>query len=205
MDTNHWNPVVHIGIWASILLWWVVPPFLSNILYFYNYDILVYYGVSNEVLASFHFYFYLFLAMALALFPVFFARVLQIELFPSLLDDVRLAESKIKKVKERAEWFLRHLQSVIPGEKKKPGDIIDDDREKLTPTPSALLKHQRSAYAFAHEEGFGSHILTGRFLGANSIEVAQERTRRHTLTLGSRPKRKTPLEKMKTPLEKSLR
>lgn len=202
MDTNHWNPVVHIGIWASILLWWIVPPFLSNILYFYNYNILVYYGVSNEVLASFHFYFYLFLAMALALFPVFFSRVLQIELFPSLLDDVRLMESKKK---DRTEQLLRQIQSVIPSEKKKPGDIIDDDREKLTPTPSGLLKHQRSAYAFAHEEGFGSHILTGRFLGANSIEVAQERTRRHTLTLGSRPKRKTPLEKMKTPLEKSLR
>uniref|UniRef100_A0A1X7U3D1 Phospholipid-transporting ATPase n=1 Tax=Amphimedon queenslandica TaxID=400682 RepID=A0A1X7U3D1_AMPQE len=196
MDTNYWNPVIHIFIWGSILSWWVVPPFLSNVPYFYNFNVLSYYGVSNEVLASFHFYFYTFLAMALALLPVFFARIILTELFPSLLDDVRLSEDKISS-KERAEWFKGHIQRALPGKKEE----LLEEEGRVTPVSSGLLRHQRSSYAFAHEEGFGSHILTGRYLGANEKEVHSERTRRNTLTLGrpgSRPKKPSPLEVSKS-------
>lgn len=196
MDTNYWNPLVHIVIWASILSWFVVPPFLSNFLPLYIVGQSLYYGVSNEVLASSHFWFYFIITAILGVSPVAALRVLQVQIKPTLLDDVRLLESTHSQ-KELKEKFLRKFSFSI----ESKAEESTQDRKPLTKQQSL-----RSSYAFAHEKGFAELIVSGRYIGANEIEVAEERVRRYTLKRSGRPSPAPdipPIKEVEEPIETS--
>ena len=175
MDTNYWNPLIHIVIWGSILSWLVVPPILSNILGLYVVGAATYWGVANEVLASSQFWFYCILATAVAILPVILMRLLILQFKPTLLDDVRLWETT-----------------------KRQKELLDKVKKQFTTPESSVTPRLRvplhvaawrSSYAFAHEEGFGNLIVTGRYLGASESDVEEERDRRAN-TWMRRPKAK---------------
>ncbi len=158
MDTNYWNPIIHVAVWGSILSWLVVPPFLSNIVTLYELDAATYFGVANEVLASAMFWWYLIIATVVALVPMIAVRIVRTELWPTLLDDVKLVETK-KRNKEFIETIKKQFYN-------------EDDQIPIIPT------RWRTGYAFAHEEGFGKIISSGRYLGASAADVEQERINR---------------------------
>ena len=162
LDTSYWNVIVHLFIWGSILSWLVVPPFLSNFLPLYDVGLATYYGVANEVLASAMFWWYLILVTFIALAPTFLSRVLKYELKPTLLEDVKLLETK-KFNEELLEKFKKQFSRETEAEQKP-----------------IVPKLWRTGYAFAHEEGFGQLISSGHYLGALATEVEQERTKRRS-------------------------
>ena len=167
-----------------MLSWLVVPPFLSNFYPLYITDVLVYWGVSNEVLASDYFWIYCFLATILAIFPAAFIKILQIELRPALIDDVRLIEfdRSQKELKDKLVDVSHKLTTSI---KVKEGE---ESVAVLPAVKPEKIAPYRSSYAFSHEEGFGRLIATGRYLGADESKVAEERVRRNTLTLKRTPR-----------------
>ena len=179
-DTNYWNPVIHIFIWGSILTWLIVPPFLSNILTLYEVSAATYFGVSNEVLASSMFWLYLIVATVIAVLPGIAVRVITNEIWPTLLEDVKLCESN-----KRHSELIDNLKSKLSKEEATVGVA-----EEKGDVPILW----RSGYAFSHQEGFGGIISTGKYLGASANEIEQQRTlRRNTWMKGDTPiKRKKP-------------
>ena len=158
--------------------WLVVPPILSNILGLYVLDAATYWGVANEVLASSQFWFYWILATAVALLPIIAMRVLILQFKPTLLDDVRL-------------WETTKRQKELFDKVKKQFATKESPESSVTPRLRVPLHVApwRSSYAFAHEEGFGNLIVSGRYLGASESDVEKERDRRAN-TWMRRPKAK---------------
>ena len=163
MDTFHWNPIMHVFVWGSILSWLVVIPITSapglyNILGFFEYL-----GVAYEVIPTGIFWFYLPLATMIALLPTIIFRIVRLDMDPHIVDDVRL-----KQKKEGRRLFKR------PKFRRKPAD-------------SAVMRRatvKRTGYAYSHTEGFGEMITTGRIFGMNEQEVSDERRRRLSTIIG---------------------
>lgn len=157
MDTYHWNPIMHLFVWGSILSWLVVIPIVSTET-FYNLlpGSLRYVGVAFEVLSSATFWIYLPIVTIVALAPTIIFRIMRIDLDPHIVDDVRLLQDKQgRKLFKRIK--LRHKHE---GTKSRPHSI------------------RRSGYAYSHTEGFGELISSGRIFGLNEEEVLAEHRRR---------------------------
>ena len=163
LDTFHWNPIMHIFVWGSILSWLVVIPITSapglyGILGFFEYL-----GVAYEVLATGTFWIYLPIATIIALLPTIIFRTLRVDVDPHIVDDVRL-----KQKKEGRRLFKR------PKFHRKPVDSAVTRRTTV----------KRTGYAYSHTEGFGEMITTGRIFGLNKQEVEDERRRRLSTIIG---------------------
>ena len=183
MDTLYWNPLIHLSVWGSILSWLIVPPFMTNIIYFYEAFIDSYYGVGNQVLANSVFWLYLLLVTFVALAPVVLSRVVSVELFPTLLDDVRLLESKQRSCIKSSVQLIKRISREDEEETAETSRVS-------TKSPQAKMIHSRSSYAFSHQEGFAELILTGRWMGAKEELVASTRIERLATWSGGRPKKK---------------
>lgn len=140
------------------------------------------------------FWWYLIIATVIALAPVILLRILHTELFPSLLEDVKLCENKARE--------KDILESI-----KKPFSRKEEEKEEVY--PNIPVMHSRSSYAFSHEEGFGRLILSGKYLGASAVDVENERTlRRNTwMKKKSKPFKQNEEKgvKKKTLIQSSLR
>lgn len=173
LDTLYWTIVTHIAIWGSIVLWFVVtmitatsPFYLSPL----GYDLLSYLGVAFEVLGTGNFYFCCILVLAITLFPVILFRIVQRELQPTTVDDVRLKLAKEGDLKLKDLFTLGgRFQPRIPARFRRP-------RDKDAPP--------RSGYAFAHERGFGWLITSGFGLNKKAVDAGYVHRRGSTL-LGS--------------------
>ena len=129
---------MHIFVWGSIVAWFVVIPITSTEA-IYNITLFRFYpGAAFQVLASATFWFYLPLVTVIALLPTVALRVIRLEFYPHLVDDVRL-----KMKLEGKKLFKRFKQKSL-----------------LTHSPRSL-KRKRTGYAFSHQEGFGRLIETG--------------------------------------------
>ena len=127
---------MHIFVWGSIIAWFVVIPITSTEA-IYNITLFRFYpGTAFQVLASATFWFYLPLATVIALLPTVALRVIRLEFYPHMVDDVRL-----KMKLEGKKLFKRFKQKSL-----------------LTHSPRSL---KRTGYAFSHQEGFGRLIETG--------------------------------------------
>ena len=166
MDTFHWNPIMHIFVWGSILSWLVVIPITSapglyGILGFFEYL-----GVAYEVIPSGIFWFYLPLATVIALLPTIIFRIVRLDVDPHIVDDVRLKQKKEgRRLFKRLKFHRKPVDSAV--------------------TRRATVK--RTGYAYSHTEGFGEMITTGRIFGMNEQEVNDERRRRLSTIIGENP------------------
>lgn len=157
LDTYHWNPIIHVFVWGSILSWLVVIPIASTGAF---YDLIPglfrYVGVAFEVLSSPTFWIYLPIVTVTALAPTIVFRIMRIDLNPLIVDDVRL---------QQAQQGRKLFKRVILRHKREDADARAHSVE-------------RSSYAYSHTEGFGDLISSGRILGYNEEEVLAERRRR---------------------------
>ena len=148
---------MHLVVWGSILIWFVVIPVTSTeTLYgsFFQYG-----GVAYEVLSSANFWFYLPLAAIVALLPTIVFRFVSLYRNPTFVDFVRLKEKK-----EGKKLFKR----------------------KKIAFKSRRHSMSRTGYAFSHSHGFAALITSGHIFGLNKDRVTEEHTRRNSrVTSGS--------------------
>ncbi|XP_058452757.1 phospholipid-transporting ATPase ID isoform X3 [Malaya genurostris] len=134
LDTSYWTVVNHVMIWGS-LLWYF---FLD---YFYNYVIGgPYVGSLTQAMKEATFWFTTVLTVIVLMVPVLASRFYFVDVFPSLSDKIR--------VKQR----LAQLRS------RQSNDVL------RTPSARRARRSLRSGYAFAHQEGFGRLITSGKIM-----------------------------------------
>ncbi|XP_037913850.1 phospholipid-transporting ATPase ID isoform X2 [Hermetia illucens] len=159
LDTSYWTIFNHIMIWGS-LLWYF---FLD---YFYNYVIGgPYVGSLTQAMKEATFWFTTVITVIVLMVPVLASRFYFFDVKPSLSDKIRL--------KQRAAQ-IRSRQST---------DVL------RTPSARRARRSLRSGYAFAHQEGFGRLITSGKIMRKLPQEFA------FPLGLGSKNKQHhTPVE-----------
>lgn len=148
---------MHILVWGSILIWFVIIPITSSPGFYSSF--FQYGGVAYKVLSTTDFWFYLPIATVVALFPTIFSRLVTLYRQPTYVDFVRLKERK-----EGEKLFKRKTV-----------------RRRPVTARSGTLK--RSGYAFAHQEGFADLISTGHIFGLDSDHVQAEHFRRRSILI----------------------
>ena len=134
LDTDYWTGFNHLSIWGSIAFYYLFTfAFYS---YFFEYT---YCGTAVVVMATANFWFSMILSVVVLILPVMAEKFLHIARSPSLSDRIRLHQ----KVKTRS----------------KSADL---DRKKRPKGLGRGQSFKRSGYAFAHQEGFGELITTGK-------------------------------------------
>jgi len=134
LDTTYWTVFNHITIWGSILVYFLLQ-FVSNFLLGGKYI-----GSLYMVLSDYTFWFTCALTTVVLLVPVAALRFYRSDAHPTLTDKARL--------------FQRHTKRE---DRKKP------DRGKAF-SARRSRRSVRSGYAFAHQEGFGRLITSGRIM-----------------------------------------
>ncbi|KAF2356558.1 P-type ATPase subfamily IV [Trinorchestia longiramus] len=150
LDTAYWTVFNHVTIWGSLVMY-LIAQFFSN--YVLGGD---YVGALAKTLKEPLFYFTCMLTLVVLMVPVVAWRFYWVDVHPTLADKVRY--------KQRLEAKLASKRS----------------HRTMHRTPSARRSRRsvRSGYAFAHQEGFGRLITSGKIMRPNPIPV-QPRANRH--------------------------
>lgn len=121
-------------IWGSLAFYFVMD-------YFYNYVIGgVYVGSLTKAMSEANFWFTTVLTVIISIMPVLAWRFYFVDVFPTLSDRVRLKQ-------RLAQMRSRQSQDVL-----------------RTPSARRARRSIRSGYAFAHQEGFGRLITSGKIM-----------------------------------------
>lgn len=121
-------------IWGSLGFYFIAD-------YFYNYVIGgPYVGSLTKAMAEVNFWFTAVLCVTISVMPVLAWRFYFVDVAPTLSDRVRLKQ-------RLAQVRSRHSQDVL-----------------RTPSARRARRSIRSGYAFAHQEGFGRLITSGKIM-----------------------------------------
>lgn len=134
LDTSYWTVFNHIMVWGSLLWYFILQ-------YFYNYVIGgSYVGSLSKAMNEVNFWFTTVLTVTILMLPVLAWRFYFVDVFPTLSDRVRLKQ-------RMAQLRSRQSQDVL-----------------RTPSARRTRRSIRSGYAFAHQEGFGRLITSGKIM-----------------------------------------
>lgn len=134
LDTSYWTVFNHITVWGSLLWYFILD-------YFYNYIIGgIFVGSLSMAMQEANFWFTTVITVAICIMPVLAWRFYFVDVFPSLSDRVRLKQ-------RMAQMRSRQSQDVL-----------------RTPSARRTRRSIRSGYAFAHQEGFGRLITSGKIM-----------------------------------------
>jgi len=140
LDSSYWTYFNHITIWGSIAVYFLLQFSLNYILVYLGGDA-PYVGSLTMALSDYTFYVTCALISVVSLLPVVAFRFYRTDVNPTLVDKTRLLQRQ-RNSKERSN--------------KKEWRGLGSGRRSRRST--------RSAYAFAHEEGFGKLITSGRIM-----------------------------------------
>ncbi|XP_050303253.1 probable phospholipid-transporting ATPase IM isoform X2 [Anthonomus grandis grandis] len=134
MDTQYWTVFNHVMIWGSLAFYFIADNF-------YNYVCSgPYVGSLTKAMAGANFWFTTVLVVIICVLPVLAYRFYFVDVFPTLSDRVRLKQ-------RLAQVRSRQSQDVL-----------------RTPSARRARRSIRSGYAFAHQEGFGRLITSGKIM-----------------------------------------
>lgn len=134
LDTAYWTVFNHIMIWGSLIWYFVLD-------YFYNYVVGgQYVGSLSKAMSEATFWFTTVITVIILMIPVLAWRFYFVDVCPTLSDRVRLKQ-------RLAQLRSRHSQDVL-----------------RTPSARRTRRSIRSGYAFAHQEGFGRLITSGKIM-----------------------------------------
>ncbi|XP_066994070.1 phospholipid-transporting ATPase ID isoform X1 [Anabrus simplex] len=134
LDTSYWTIFNHITVWGSLVWYFVLQ-------YFYNYVIGgSYVGSLSKAMSEATFWFTTVLTVTVLMIPVLAWRFYFVDVRPTLSDRVRLKQ-------RLAQLRSRQSQDVL-----------------RTPSARRTRRSIRSGYAFAHQEGFGRLITSGKIM-----------------------------------------
>ncbi|XP_018570788.1 phospholipid-transporting ATPase ID isoform X3 [Anoplophora glabripennis] len=134
LDTMYWTVFNHIMIWGSLAFYFVADNF-------YNYICNgPYVGSLTKAMSEANFWFTAVLVVIISVMPVLAWRFYFVDVFPTLSDRVRLKQ-------RMAQVRSRHSQDTL-----------------RMPSSRRARRSIRSGYAFAHQEGFGRLITSGKIM-----------------------------------------
>ncbi|KAL0113756.1 hypothetical protein PUN28_012700 [Cardiocondyla obscurior] len=134
LDTSYWTIFNHIMVWGSLIWYFILD-------YFYNFVIGgSYVGSLTMAMSEATFWFTTVISCIILVIPVLSWRFFFMDVRPTLSDRVRLKQRLAQ---------LRSRQSQ---------DIL------RTPSTRRTRRSLRSGYAFAHQEGFGRLITSGKIM-----------------------------------------
>lgn len=134
LDTSYWTVFNHITTWGSLAFYFIMD-------YFYNYIMGgMYVGSLTKAITEATFWFTTVLTVTISIVPVLAWRFYFTDVFPTLSDRVRLKQRV-------AQMRSRQSQDVL-----------------RTPSARRVRRSIRSGYAFAHQEGFGRLITSGKIM-----------------------------------------
>jgi len=136
IDTWFWTPFNHVVIWGSIVVWFAVTLVLYADALRYSYV-----GSATFLMSTAPFWLVVLLGVVICILPTLAYRLYRIDVEPTLAHRLRLRAAR-----SRSSPKALHLRSRT-----------SIRREKRAPSV-------RSGYAFAHEEGMGVIITSGRYL-----------------------------------------
>ncbi|RWS24531.1 phospholipid-transporting ATPase ID-like protein, partial [Leptotrombidium deliense] len=148
LDTAYWTVFNHVVIWGSVAFYFAMTLFINS-----NFIGNQYLGCLRMTLSTGQFWFTLFLTLAVMLMPVVANRFYHSNIHPTLSDRCRL--------KQR----LSRL-------KQKPTEPVMRRRSSARRSRRSI----RSGYAFAHQEGFGRLITSGKLVQKPSIRSSNSGT-----------------------------
>lgn len=136
LDTSYWTLFNHITIWGSLIFYLLLQ-------YFYNYVLGGdYVGALAKAMGEPVFYFTSLLTLVILMLPVMAWRFYWVDVAPTLSDKVRFKQ--------------RHDAKMAS--KRTEHDMM------RTPSARRSRRSIRSGYAFAHQEGFGRLITSGKIM-----------------------------------------
>ncbi|XP_077516443.1 ATPase phospholipid transporting 8B isoform X2 [Amblyomma americanum] len=140
LDTSYWTVFNHIVIWGSVAFYLAMTLLINSD--FVGNQFL---GSLRMTLGSAQFWFVAFLTVAVLLLPVIAFRFFYTDVFPTLSDRVRLKQRRARRLRREGapESGLGRATSVRQGSRRRS---------------------VRSGYAFAHQEGFGRLIMSGKIM-----------------------------------------
>ncbi|XP_072395797.1 probable phospholipid-transporting ATPase IM isoform X2 [Diabrotica undecimpunctata] len=134
LDTMYWTVFNHIMIWGSLAFYFIADNF-------YNYLCRgPYVGSLIKAMLEVNFWFTTVLVVIICIMPVLAWRFYFVDVFPTLSDRVRLKQ-------RMAQVRSRHSHDAL-----------------RTPSARRVRRSIRSGYAFAHQEGFGRLITSGKIM-----------------------------------------
>ncbi|XP_015123681.1 phospholipid-transporting ATPase ID isoform X2 [Diachasma alloeum] len=134
LDTSYWTIVNHIMVWGSLIWYFILD-------YFYNFIIGgSYVGSLTMAMSEATFWFTTVISCIILVIPVLSWRFFFIDVRPTLSDRVRLKQ-------RLAQMRSRQSQDIL-----------------RTPSTRRTRRSLRSGYAFAHQEGFGRLITSGKIM-----------------------------------------
>ncbi|XP_064118289.1 phospholipid-transporting ATPase ID-like [Macrobrachium nipponense] len=142
LDTSYWTLFNHITIWGSLIFYLLLQ-------YFYNFVIGgEYVGALSKAMGEPLFYFTTLLTIVVLMLPVMAWRFYWVDVRPNLSDKVRFKQ--------------RHDAKMAS--KRSEHDML------RTPSARRSRRSVRSGYAFAHQEGFGRLITSGKIMRPRNMK-----------------------------------
>lgn len=142
LDTAYWTVFNHVVIWGSVAFYFAMTLFINS-----NFVGNQYLGCLRMTLSTGHFWFTLFLTLAILLIPMIAIRFYNVSVNPTLSDRCRLKQ-RLSRLKTRP---------IEPSQFRRRSSVRRSRRSI------------RSGYAFAHQEGFGRLITSGKLVQKQSI------------------------------------
>ncbi|XP_064475067.1 probable phospholipid-transporting ATPase IM isoform X2 [Ornithodoros turicata] len=140
LDTAYWTIFNHIVIWGSVAFFFAMTLFINS-----DFINNAFMGSLRMTLGSAQFWFVTFLTVTVLLLPVIAFRFFYVDVFPTLSDRVRLKQRRARRV-------LRGSRGSAP------------QMGRATSVRRSRRRSVRSGYAFAHQEGFGRLIMSGKIM-----------------------------------------
>nr|XP_056722056.1 probable phospholipid-transporting ATPase IM [Euleptes europaea] len=135
LDTSYWTGINHFFIWGSIAVYFAVLFVMqSNGIFDLFPGHFPFVGNAWSSLGQLNVWLAIFLTTVVSVMPVIAFRFVKLDLWPTLSNQVRL----LRRAKKKQRPLQRYMQQM------------------------RRSSSRRSAYAFAHQEGFGELITSGK-------------------------------------------
>ncbi|XP_061451009.1 probable phospholipid-transporting ATPase IM isoform X2 [Rhineura floridana] len=142
LDTSYWTGINHFFIWGSIAVYFAILFVMHTDGIFYLFpNHFPFVGNAWNSLGQIDVWLVILLTTVVSVTPVIMFRFMKVDLNPALSDQVKISH----KVKEKQRPLRMHIRQ----------------RHRTSPW--------RSAYAFAHQEGFGELITTGKNMRVSNL------------------------------------
>ncbi|XP_041083017.1 probable phospholipid-transporting ATPase IM isoform X2 [Polyodon spathula] len=135
LDTSYWTAVNHLYIWGSVAIYFsILFAMYSNGIFDLFPNQFPFIGTARNALSQKSVWLVILLTTVVCVMPVVALRFLRVDLYPRLTEKVRYMQQASKK--------------------QRP---LEHNLKRVRRTSS-----RRSAYAFAHQEGYGELITSGK-------------------------------------------
>ncbi|KAM6909972.1 phospholipid-transporting ATPase ID [Xenentodon cancila] len=179
LDTGFWTVINHVFVWGSLGSYFTIMFALHSQTLFRIFPNQFHFvGSAQNTLLQPVVWLTIVLATAICIVPVLALRFLKLDLKPQLSDTVRYTQLVLQKRRKPAG-------RSVGGAWRGVGSVSEG---RL----SARGGSRRSGYAFAHQEGFGELITSGKNMRLSSLALASFASRHSSSWIDTLRRKKNP-------------